>query len=363
MKTLQKYFFKEFIIHFLPIAIFFISIFAISEFFWRLNDFITYKPSITIIIYFLSLHLPLWFVQTLPLSIMFSTVLSISNFNYTKELVAIKTLGINTKKFFLSWLIIGLVLSITSFFINEKIATKFFYKAQEIFYTKIKKEQFDENNLTNLFYYSHQQDISTYIFIDRYDITNTKIYSFLLQEYQNGKIKTQVYSNEGKKNNLMLDLFDTVQQQFYNNRIISEKHVKNYKYQLPVDIENFKYNFATMQLDQLNINQLKQAIKICKFKGEPVNRIVNEISFRYAISFLNFILIFISISLGQTSLSQHNKLNSLIYVILSFIIYWTMLSFLRTLGETGIVNPYISVWIPNIIFFFAGFVLYINRYL
>ena len=363
MKILQRYFLKEFVYHFLPISIFFISIFAISEFFWRLNDFISYKPPTIVIIYFLFLHLPLWFVQTLPLSVMLTTILSISNFNYTKELVAVKTLGINTKKFFLSWLIIGLVLSIFSFFLNDKIATKCFHKAQEIFYTKIKKEKFDKNDLTNLFYFSYQKDISTFIFIDRYDRTNNKIYSFLLQQYQNNKITTQVYSDEGIKENFVLNLFNAIQQQFRNNKIISEKLVKIYRYQLPVDIENFKYDFATMQLDQLNMKQLKQAIKICKFKGETTNRIVTEISFRYAISFLNFILIFISISLGQTSHSQHGKLNSFIYVMISFIIYWTLLSFLRTMGETGVVNPYISVWIPNIIFLFVGIILYVNKYL
>jgi len=363
MKTLQKYFFKEFVIHFFPILTFLISIFALSEFFWRLNDFITYKPSVLIILCFLSLHLPLWFVQTLPLTVMLTTVLSISNFNYTKELVALKTLGVNTKKFFLSWLTIGLVLSISSFFVNDKIATKFFLKAQEVFYTKIKKERFDKNILTNLFYYSHQNNFSTFIFIDKYDKFNNKVYSFLMQQYLNGKIKTQVYSNEGTKNKLVLNLFDTVEQQFRGDTIVSEKIVKTYKYQLPVDIEDFKYNFATMQLDQFNISQLKQAIKICKYKGEPVNRIVTEISFRYAISFLNFILIFISIPLAQTSHSQYGKLSSFVYVLISFIIYWSLLSFLRILGETGVINPFISVWIPNIIFFLVGLVLYVNKYL
>ena len=363
MKTLQKYFLKDYVLHFLPILVFFISIFALSEFFWRLNDFITYKPSLIVILYFLFLHLPLWFVQTLPLTVMLSTVLSISNFNFTRELIAVKTLGINTKKFFLSWLVIGFVLSIASLLINDKIATKFFYKAQEVFYTKIKKEKFEKDVLKNLFYYSCQKDVLTYISIDKYDRTNNRIYSFLMQQYQNGKIKIQLYSKEGVKNNLSLDLFDTVLQQFHNNTLVSEKLIKVYKYQLPVNIEDFKYNFATMQLDQLSISQLKHAVKICKFKGEPVNRISTEISFRYSIAFLNFILVFISISLGQTSHSQYGKLNSLVYVILAFIVYWTLLSFLRTLGETGVINPYISVWIPNVLFFIIGFILYTKKYL
>jgi hypothetical protein len=66
---------------------------------------------------FLYLHLTLWFVQTFSLTVILTMVLFISNFNYTKELVALKTLGVKTKKF-LSWLTIGLVLSISSFLLQ-----------------------------------------------------------------------------------------------------------------------------------------------------------------------------------------------------------------------------------------------------
>ncbi len=363
MKKLQIYFLKEFLSIFFPVQVFFIFVFALSEVFWRFGDFILHKPKFVDVINFLSLHVSLWFVQTLPISLMLSTVLSVSFFTYYREIIAIKTLGIDTKQFFVTWLVMGLLFSIFSFFVNDKVATKNFYKAQEIFYTKIKKEKFEKDFLKDLFYYFYHGDLLTYIFIDKYDKTNNKVYSFLMQQYQNGRIKFQIFSNEGIKDNLSLILSNAIIQQFYNNASVVEKIVKNYRYLLPVDVENFKYNFSTMQLDQLNLNQLKQVVKICKFRGESSNRILTEISFRYSIAFLNFIIVFFAIALGQISSSQHGKLNSLVYVILVFIVYWTFLSFLRTLGETGVINPYLSVWIPNIIFFLIGTVLYTRKYL
>jgi lipopolysaccharide export LptBFGC system permease protein LptF len=361
MRILQKYFLKEFLSIFLPIEVFFIFIFALSEFFWRFSDIIIHRPQFVDVLHFLSLHIPLWFTQTLPISLMLSTLLSISTFVYDREIIAVKTLGVNTKKFFISWLFIGLLFSIISFFVNDKVATRFFSKAQEVFYTKIKKEKYNKDTLENLFYYISAKDETTYIFIEKYNSVEKEINSFLLQKYtSDGSIKLQIYSPYGKKQNLSLLLFDTVIQKFNNNKLVSETKLYEYDFTLPVDIENFQYDFSSMQLDQFSIQQLKQGIKISLLKGETesVNRIVPEMSYRYAIAFLNFILVLLSISIVQNFASQYGKLTSFLYMLVLLIIYWLLLSFLRTLSEVGVINPYYGVWIPNVLLFILGLVLY-----
>ncbi|WP_205006696.1 hypothetical protein, partial [Escherichia coli] len=62
MKILQKYLFLELIKIFVPVEVFFITIFALGEFFWRLPDFVSHKTNLVLILYYLSLHIPLWFV-------------------------------------------------------------------------------------------------------------------------------------------------------------------------------------------------------------------------------------------------------------------------------------------------------------
>ncbi|MFQ3675640.1 MAG: LptF/LptG family permease, partial [Endomicrobiia bacterium] len=150
--VLQKYFFKELLKTFFPISGFFIIIFALTEFFWRLPDLITFKPQTFIVIKYLSFHIPLWLVQTLPMTTMLSTLLILSHFMYTKEIVATKTLGVDLKKFFVTWLIFGLFLSLASFYLNDSIATQYFKKAQNIFKSEVKKEPLQENVFYNLTY-------------------------------------------------------------------------------------------------------------------------------------------------------------------------------------------------------------------
>ncbi len=362
MKILQKYFLKELLFVFFPIEIFLIFIFILSEIFWRFSDFILHKPKMLDVIYFLSLHIPLWFTQTLPMSLMLSTLLSISTFAYYREIIAVKTLSIDTRKFFLSWLLLGVIFSISSFFIHDKIATNGFSKAQEIFYTKIKKEKFNKDFLENLFYYVVNGENITYIFVEKYDKIDKEVNFFLLQEYERNKLKLQICSPYGKKQNSNLVLNSVVIQKFNEKHdLIAEVILSKYNYQLPVELEYFQYDYTTMQLDQFNIKQLKQALKVSSLKGESVNRILTEISYRFAISFLNFIVILLAIPLSQNIPSQYGKLTSFLYMLILLIIYWTLLSFLRVMSELGVINPYYGVWIPNILLLIFGTFIYFKK--
>lgn len=361
MKILQKYLLLEFIKLFFPISFFFILIFASSEFFWRLPDFISYKPPWQLILTYLSLLVPLWFVQTLPITTMLSSLLTITHFMYTKELIAIQTLGTNLKKFFFSWIVMGLLISLGSFYTNDKIATKGFLISQKILNEKIKHQPSQIDILKNLFYYDNTTN--RFVFIEEYDRNNYNAKNIIIEEYNShNNLIQQIISSFGQKNNNnILTLQNCIIREFKENKFLKEKLNQTYEYILPIDIEEFQYDYSSIQLDFLSVKELKNIVKISILRGQNTARILTEISFRYSISFLNFILILLSISLGQHTSSQHGKLTSFIYTIIALIIYWIFLSFFKTFGEINIINPIISVWIPNILFFTTGMVLYLRN--
>ncbi len=357
--TLQKYFFVELLKTFLPISGFFIVIFALTEFFWRLPEIVTFKPSTTIILVYLSLHIPLWFVQTLPMTTMLSSLIVLSHFVHSKEITAIKTLGINPKKFFCSWLIFGTILSIISFYLNDKIATIFFKKAQNIFQLEIKKEPLKENIFYNLTYSDAKNIFAT---ITSYNKENNVINDILIEQLDNDyNVIYQLYSPYGTKDNNSWILKNTVLRTYKNNILNSEKNFFQYQFPLQIDIEDFQYDYSNKPLDQLTIKHINDIIKITKLRGMPTAKYYTELGFRYALPFVNFILILLSISLGQSTSVQYGKLISFVYTIVATIIYWTLLSIFRTVGELNIINPIISIWIPNFVFLISGLVLYFRK--
>ncbi len=372
MKTLQKYLFLELTKIFIPVCIFFITTFALGEFFWRLPDFVTYKTSVGTILYYLFLHIPLWFVQTMPMTVLLSTLITISHFMYTRELIAIKSLGINLKLFFIPWVIFGLILSIASFWINDKIATVGFHKAQMVLKTKIKKEPWDTDVLKNLSYYDFipfNSSIAQHCFVNigLYDKKNKIVKDVILHQIDNNtsQLRKELFSAQGTvvntKEDSTLILYNTILREYKNNFVVNEKRYEKYVLSLKVDIEDFQYNYLDQPLDRLSIKQLRHWIKTAKFLGKENNKFLIEINFRYAVAAVNFILILLSIPLGQTTSSQYGKLVCFSYTIGLTIIYWTLLSYCRELAEINVLNPNISMWIPNILFLIIGTVLYLRK--
>lgn len=358
MRILQKYVLKEFLKVFIPVASFLIVVFALSEFFWRLPDFVSHKPPVSLILYYLSLHIPLWFVQTLPIVLMLSCLLTITHLQYTNELVSIQTLGINTKVFFLSFVFLGLIFSFISFYIYDKVATKLFNKAQNIFETEIKKMPKISNLLTKLFYYNSNKD--TFILIEEYNTNNKSLKNLFIEKYKNNFLEQQIFSPYGYKEKEYIKLENCVVYEYQNNKYKNQYILKTLKYPLEVDIERFQFDYANMPLDLLNIEEIKKIINFVKYKGESISRFLTEINFRYVIAFLNLVVVLLSIPLGKTLRGKYGSLISFVYTIIILIIYWVLLAILRSLCEVGLLNP-TFVWLPNMLFFIIGATLYLVK--
>ncbi|MEN3013270.1 MAG: LptF/LptG family permease [Endomicrobiia bacterium] len=357
MKVLRKYIILEFFRIFIPVSLFLILIFALSEFFWRLPDFITHKTSYFYISYYLFLHIPLWFVQTLPITLMLTTLLLITHLQYTQELISIKTLGVNTRNFFMFLAIIGIIFSIISFYTYENLATRLFSKAQIFFDTKIKKIPKIEHVLKNLFY--HDSSNNVYIYIGEYDVKNKTIKNWLVEKFKDNFLEYFMFSPYGIKKNGIVELRNCIIYKYFKNKYISQTKISSYKYFLSINIEDFQHDYHNMQLDQKSIKELKKIIEFVKYKGDSPARFLTEVQFRYVISFLNFIVILFAIPLGQISKAKYSNLISFLYTMIILVIYWVILSILKSLCEIGVLH-YIFVWSANFLFLLIGIFLYIK---
>lgn len=357
MKILKKYIFFEFFKLFFPISLFLILIFALSEFFWRLPDFISHKTSYSFILYYLFLHFPLWFVQTLPITLMLTTLLLITHLQYTGELKSIKTLGVNTKVFFMMLIMLGVVFSVLSFLIYETVATKWFNSAQIFFNIKIKKIPIVNNVVKNLFYYDKVN--KTFIYIEEYDLNNKTIKNWLSEKINEDLSEEILFSAYGKKENKKVKLKDCVIYKYKKNNFILQTKIPIYEYPLVIDIEDFQLDYNNIQLDRKNTTEIKKIIELVKYKGDKPSKFLTEIYFRYAISILNFIVILLAIPIAQVAPTRYGSLISFIYLLIFLIGYWLILAFFRSLCEAGILH-HIYVFVANFLFLAIGSFLYVK---
>ena len=121
MKIIDKYLTLEFIKPFF-IVLFALTVIMISTFLFQLTDFIIIKkvPVLTVI-KLLLYKLPSFVVETLSMAVLFSTLLALSRLVKDSEYTALRMGGITFSRLIIPLLVLGLLISGVTYFLNERL--------------------------------------------------------------------------------------------------------------------------------------------------------------------------------------------------------------------------------------------------
>jgi lipopolysaccharide export system permease protein len=105
-----------------------------------------------------------------------------------------------------------------------------------------------------------------------------------------------------------------------------------------------------------SLGQLREQIFELEMKGLPTRGLKVELSKKFSIPFTCLLFGLLGASLGAHS-SRSGKSGSFAMCVFVIALYYIGLIFTQNMGNVGILEPYFSVWIPNIIL--LGITLYI----
>ena len=103
---------------------------------------------------------------------------------------------------------------------------------------------------------------------------------------------------------------------------------------------------------ELSINLLLKQIKDFENKGLPTFAAKVELSKKFAIPFTCLLFGLLGAPLGIHS-SRGGKSGSFATSIMVILLYYMGLIFAQNMGKSGQIEPYSSIWVPNIIIFFV----------
>lgn len=107
----------------------------------------------------------------------------------------------------------------------------------------------------------------------------------------------------------------------------------------------------------MGIAELMQGMTSEKLPPLAKIKMATELQSRFAFPFAVFVFALLAMPLG---LSNHRtgKTSGFTISIAILLVYYVLLSFLRTLAEKGGISPLFAVWLPNILFFLLGLALF-----
>ncbi len=360
LSILDRYILKQLIDIFVLGVIIFTSIIFASETFTQLIKQISlYGIPFHIAIMMVVLNLPQVFVLTIPISMLFATVMTINDLSLKSEITIFKACGISIARIARPIFCFALVMMFVSFFINELIVPSTTVQSKSLAIYSLEQKYIPENKvnftikdinkdgkLKRLFYAQWCKD-KTLNNVTLVDISNPKQVRII----QSKKGST---SNYGWKFDNGVVYTISKNGKIFNTSLFEESDVK-----FGIGDVNEMVKETT---NEFNFFKLLKHIQKNGINLEEKERLEYKINLfdKLALPATTFALALIGIPLAITPPRVRYNRGFLFSIFIIFV-YYVIRAFSLNLGMTGKIPVYAAAWLPVLIITVIGGILFYKK--
>jgi len=359
MKILDKYILRQVIEMFIMGVFIFTSIiFASDTFITLIKQISMYGIPFKVALMVIILNLPSVFVMTIPMGVLLATVMTLNRLSLASEITVMRSCGIGLNRIAKPIFIFAIIMSMTSFFINETVVPittkqskdlalwalgqKNIPEGKENF---IFKELRDNGTLKRLFYVGHCKN-KTLHNITVLDMSKDDTVQVLQAkdgstspagwEFNRGAIYT--VAKEGKILNTTFFENSTAQFGIDLSKELNQSVAK-------------EHNFASL------VKYIMQNSD--KIAGQK-NLYLIELFDKIALPITTIVLVLIGVPLAITPPRvRYNR--GFLFSILIIFTYYLIRALSLSFGEAGSLSPFLAAWSANIILSVLGIALYYKK--
>ena len=292
---------------------------------------------------------------TLPFSFLFGILLCLGRVISDNEIVAINVAGISSLKLLNIFLILGFILTLILFIINDKIDPYFHYRY------RAQMKNIYSKNITNLIEPGvFLEGFSNYIIYVSDKEGNKMKNVFIYELNEKEGVSKVTYAKKGEfavdKNNLKMKLENGFRDETSSSSSGGKKELYRLNFEvffIDIPIGDKKPVKIEKKPSDMNIKELREKAKYLKRMGIPSLEFMTELHKRISFSFS--IITFAILGFGVSLMVRHRE-KSINFGIAAFtaLIYFLLFITAETLIEYHLINPILGMWLPNIVIIFAG---------
>ena len=353
MKIFRKYFFKEFFKFFTTILLSFTAIAIVAEFFDKAPEFYTEKPPIHLIAQYLLLQTPRIILYALPFASLFSILITLGIASKWRETVIIKASGCSTKKFFSCFLALGLLISFMALIAGETVVPAATRKASYVRKVKILKQSPKITHRDEALWLKGTDGSLIRIsgFVENENrILKTSILTF----NQSFGLDKRIEADEAEWKNGVWNLKNVTVFDFSNNvtkkyksfvtRALEEPAIFREEMKKPREMNFMELHAYYTRLNKAGFKNLKYLVRLYEKLAFPT---------------INFVMMLFGLALALNANWGGGIRAAGLGVIVS-VLYWLLYSISISLGNTGVLQPWLAPWISPVLFGIAGGVMYMQ---
>lgn len=346
MKIFDRFILKEFLkFAFLGLAAV-VAIYLLIDLFEELSYFTLRKVRPFILIVYYIYQTPEAVSLLLPVGFVLSTFFVYGRLNRQKELWALLSAGIDVYRLFTPVIITGLI-SIPLFILHrEFIEIPSKRRLQNLRAQRIERRQSQPETKRRDFPYKSDEGREYYIKEISIEgvIKNLTIFQYDKECRIIKRIDAQkaVYQNGFWKGfDLDFRLFTSEKESLVHYDSLSLEELK----EAPKD-----FFLEIKSIEEVGFLELYQTMLKKKRAGAEVSKERVELNYRISDAFISFIVIILALPL-TTKLRRGGVMFGLGLGLLFSFIYWGLIQTFKAFGVAKVISPFLSAWIPNILFF------------
>ena len=415
---IYRYIGKEFLFTFFVCFIFFFFIFFVNQILFLaekiLEKHVPFKDVFMLLVYFMPSMISLSF----PFAALVACLMTVGRLSSDNEILAMQALGIRHIKIFFPLIVLGIVFSVSSFYIND-----YLMPYGTIKYTKLYRELIFSNPALELVPYSVKEYLDTVIVTG--DIKDNVIHDIMILDKDkdgNRRVITadtaQFLSDEKGNGNSVISLelhnvfshvgdqkkrsdynYFTAQRMVYNILLANMSssvrtlgpremsaidvydklkkmdddfqadHVSRLSYMNPnISQAMNDWFFATAAEDKTALvnnirKQLAEYADVYYERNTDRNYKIHKLEFykKFSLPFSCFCFVLFAFPAGLFTKRSGRTVGFGIGLLFS-LLYWCMMFAGHTIGIKSDINGFMAMWIPNFVILFIALVLYIVRF-
>ncbi len=353
MNIFRKYFFKEFFKFFTTILLSFTAIAIVAEFFDKAPEFYAEKPPIYLIAQYLLLQTPRIILYALPFASLFSILITLGIASKWRETVIIKASGCSTKKFFSCFLALGVAISLLALVAGETVVPAATRKASYVRKVKILKQspkithrdealwlKGTDGSLIRIsgFVENETRILKTSVFTFNQSFGLDKRIEADAAEWKNGVWNL--------KNVTVFDFSSNVTKKYksFATRSLEEPGIFREEMKKPREMNFMELHAYYTRLNKAGFKNLKYLVRLYEKLAFPT---------------INFVMMLFGLALALNTNWGGGIRAAGLGVIVS-VLYWLLYSVSISLGNTGVLQPWLAPWISPVLFGIAGGVMYMQ---
>jgi len=347
MKIIDKYILKRYLSNFFVMLMMFIPIGIIIDVSEKINRMIEYKiPFSVIVIYYC--NFTIYFANLLfPIFLFLSIIWFTSKLANNTEIIAILSSGISFTRFMRPYLIGATIVSVLAFLMGIFLLPNASEGFNNFRYTYLNPggvEKMRENS--DVF---RQVSKDEYIYVGSFNQASKMAFNFSMEKFDKDQLKYKINAsrimwNEKQKNYTLYDYTKRTVGELSDKIEMAERKDTVFSFDLE-DLTPMVYVAETLSILELN-HFIDKEIK----KGNANISVYLVVLYKkYSLPVSAFILTIIALAVSSMKRRGGMGINLAIGIAIAFAFVFFDKIF-GALAEKSTINPFIAVWLPNVLF-------------